>query len=133
MSLKQLKEFTSTTEVTVEDLIDTLDLWEQGQVTDEEVMLLAEGIYDAGPGFPSYPEDDPRFVIVNVLDAFVMMYSNPTTKADIPALRKSLEMCTISPSDASQYLKEYWTRIDREERLHKQTQWIENRKLGLDE
>lgn len=120
MSLKQLKKFTSTTEITAQDLIETLDLWEQGDINDDEVMLFAEGLYDSGPGFPFYPESDPRFVIVNVLDAFVMMYTNPTTKDDIPALRKSLEMCTTSPFEASQYLKEYWSRIDWDSRLRRQ-------------
>ncbi len=120
MSLKQLKKFTSTTEITAQDLIETLDLWEQEDINDDEVMLFAEGLYDSGPGFPFYPESDPRFVIVNVLDAFVMMYTNPTTKDDIPALRKSLEMCTTSPFEASQYLKEYWNKIDWDSRLQRQ-------------
>lgn len=120
MYSKRLKKFTSTSDVSLEYLVEVLNLWEASEVDADEVLLFAERIHDMGPGFPSYPNNDIRAVIVNILEAFVMMYSNPTSKEDIPALKACLEMANRSPEQALQFLDSYWKTIDWSNRLQRQ-------------
>lgn len=93
-----------------------------------KLLLFAEQLHDLGPGFPSYPNTDIRSVVVNILDAFVMMHSNPTAKEDIPALQHCLDIAKTSPEEALQFLDSYWQSIDWDSRLQRQIQLIKGDK-----
>lgn len=115
-----LRQCTSIHDISLEALAEVLTLWEAGEVDTDEVFAFAEQLHDAGPGFPSYPKHDIRAVIVTVLDALVMMYSNPTSKADIPALKECVRMAELSPDQAIQFLDSYWKTIDWNTRVQSQ-------------
>ncbi len=130
MYLRHLRKFTSTREVSLEYLWEVLSLWETSKVDENEILLFAEQLYDMGPGFPSYTNDDVRAVIINVLEAFVMMYSNPTTKDDIPALKDCITMAKISPKEALQFLETYWQTVDWDSRLQRQRDSVTGNQIG---
>ena len=125
MSIKPLKRFTSTNDVTLDYLIEALEAWEKGEVSREDMMVFAEYLYELGPGFPSYPADDVRSIIMNVLDALAMMYTDPTIPSDIPALKQSLHMARTSPSEAIDFLHSYWESVDWDTRVQKQHDQIQ--------
>ncbi len=128
MHSRPLKKFTSMSDVSLEYLSEVLELWGANKMNESEILLFAEQLHDLGPGFPSYSITDTRSVVVNVLDALVMMYSNPTVKEDIPALQHCIDIARTSPEEALRFLDSYWQSIDWDSRIEQQIQQIKGDK-----
>ena len=101
MNKEALKVYNTKDEVSFEDVLDVLNGWESGSITREEAMGFAESLFYLGePRWPDLPRSDERSVLFAVLEALEMMYTNPTLKSDIPALRKFLVDGQTSPIEA---------------------------------
>lgn len=110
-----MKKFTSIHDVTFDDLLEVLQAWEDGSLQYEEVQAWAEALYDSRV-HPFESEDDKRSIIEAVIEDLSWMYTNPTLKEDIPALRQFLVMDQSSPREAWQFIKSYWETVDWEKR-----------------
>lgn len=118
MEKKLGRKFTSINDVTFEDVIYILHLWETNEANEKDVFSFAEHLYYLDePGWPDYPRDDNRSILFAALESLEMMYSQPTLKNDIPALKKFLIMGQSSPVDAWQFIDKYWDSINWEERV----------------
>ncbi len=118
MKNKLLKKFTSILDITFEDIGNVLCLWETNEVNEEDVFIFAEDLYYLDTlGWPDYPRDDTRSILFAVLESLEKIYSQPTLKDDIPALKKFLNIGQASPIDAWSYIDNYWDSIDWDKRL----------------
>lgn len=99
-------------EVHFEDLYNVLDDWEADRADFNDVFGFAEGLSFIGGGYPFYPEDDPRYVIVNILGYLDMGYSYPILKEDIPAMKEYLISGQDSPQNAWKKFESYLNSLD---------------------
>jgi hypothetical protein len=121
MESRHTRKFISTNEVTIDDVLNVLEQWEENLLSDEDVIFFAESLYDLGPGWPVYPRSDKRSVLFGALDALAMLYVQPTLKSDIPALKAFLALGQVDPLPAWELLEQYWSNIDWNARLKIQT------------
>ena len=101
--------------------------WQDGQSSRSEVYEVAEYLFDlVVKNQPNYPETDSRYVLVGVIEALELMYSQPTLKADIPALRHFLHLGQTNPIAAGKFIDNYWSNIDWASRLAQELDNIQN-------
>ncbi len=117
MAQKQLKKFTSIDEVAFQDVWDALDKWEKGEVSTENTFAFAEDLYYLGPGWPEYPRSNKMSVLFAVLESLEMIYTQPTLRSDVSALKEFLAVGETDPLEAWALIDEYWANIDWDTRL----------------
>lgn len=93
-----MRKFTSVHEVSFEDLLEVLQEWENGVLPYDEVQAWAETVFSSE--WHEYEKDDPRSVLVEVIQLLEDMYWEPILKKDIPVLRRILAEARNSPANA---------------------------------
>jgi hypothetical protein len=106
-----MKRFTSIHEVSVEDALSVLQLWEEGQLPYDEVQGWAETVFLSG--WQEFERDDSRSVLAAVIEMLEDMYVEPVIKKDIPTLRMILLTAQDTPAKA-------WEQLDR---FRAETDW----------
>jgi hypothetical protein len=106
-----VKEYTSIHEVTFEDLLEVLQAWENDELPYPEVQGWAEGI-TYFLGWYEYAKDDPRSILLYLIDALDHMYTSPILKKDIPTLRQIAQEAQISVTSASSMLDNFYASVD---------------------
>ncbi len=113
-----MRKFTSTKDVSVNELIWLLNEWEDNTLSRDEVLYLAEEIDELYPtGWPSYSRTDSRSVLFGVLDLLITLHIQPILKEDIPYIRNFLIQGQTQPTEAWKVMTTYWSHVDREQRL----------------
>jgi hypothetical protein len=80
-------------------------------------LAFAEELSSLGLGWPEYPRTDKQSVLFAVHESLEMVYTQPTRRADVPALREFLVVGEESPLDAWTAIEGYWASVDWERRL----------------
>ncbi len=102
-------------------LLDILQRWEVGLLTESQVQQLAESVtdqYDV-PELPHHEDDSIAYEVLLYLDSLPAVL---LTKEDIPALIAFLRTPSQCAEDGWQAWLEYWERVndgERREQLRK--------------
>jgi len=113
-----MRKFTSIEDVSINDMVQLLDDWEDNKLTRGDILYLAEELQVLCPeGRPSYPKDDSRSILFGVLSALVTLHIQPILKEDIPVIKKFLLDGQAEPINAWKMIDNYWDSIDWEQRL----------------
>jgi hypothetical protein len=97
---------------------DLLERWQSGALDERAVHETAEQMFEAFPdGPPTYPQDDPRSIPIEVLSQLEILNVQLITPVDIPALLRFLAAEPGEEQSAWQQLADYWNGIDFKQRL----------------
>jgi len=96
-------------------IIDLLERWKSGQLTEIEVHEEIEFIWERG-SWPQYPHEDSRSILVEVLSQLDALNHQLITRDDIPAIIDFLRTPKGKELDAWKIWKEYWENVDYERR-----------------
>ena len=122
-----MKKSISIHDVTFHDVVNILNQWERGELTQEEVLLFAEGL--TGQRRPAYSKDNPCSILLTVLDSLATLHVQPILKSDIPALRQSLTLGESSPFEARKFIDAYWDNIDWDKRVEDLYKRYKNKRM----
>lgn len=96
-------------------LIEKLLAWERGEVGAQDVHEWAEQVLD-DEGWRDYPREDPRSIVMEVLDHLEALNHQLVTPADIPAILNFLAAKPGKEAEAWDRWEEYWESVDFEKR-----------------
>lgn len=100
-------------------LLDLLDKWEEGILSEVEVHEQAEKLWEQND-WPDYDEGDSRSIGIEVLSQLEILNHQLITKEDIPAILHFLETPEGRERDGWDAWRRYWNNLDftaRKERL----------------
>ena len=116
----ELKQYNSVEDVTLADIFHVLDSWERGLISEKDAFCFAEKLYYLGDwGWPQYSRNNKRSTLISVLESLAMIYSQPTLKSDIPALKHFLQLGQNDLDEAWVFIDNYWDSIDWQKRIYK--------------
>ena len=92
--------------------------WQNNELTAREVHEAAEDMWESyGSGPPSYPREDPRSIVVEVLSQLEALNVQLITAADIPEMIRFLETPVGAEARAWRDWSGYWDNVNFEARL----------------
>lgn len=100
-------------------LLDLLDKWEAGILSEAEVHENAEKLWEEND-WPDYKEGDSRSIAIEVLSQLEILNHQLITKEDIPAIVHFLKTPGGQERDGWDAWRRYWNNLDlatRKERL----------------
>lgn len=103
-------------EIEQSELLALLEQWQKGAIDERVVHERAESKMDELGELPSYPEDDPRSIPVEVLLHLDALNHQLITLEDIPAIEAFLR---TPPGDEAQgwaVWRNYWNNLDLDTR-----------------
>ncbi len=109
----------NTKEIERDRLLALLEKWQNGTIDERTVHEQAESMMDELGELPSYSEDDPRSIPVEVLLHLDALNHQLITPEDIPAMEAFL--CTSQGDEAQGWAawRNYWNNLDFETRKQK--------------
>lgn len=114
-----MRKFTSTNNISVNEVLQLLNDWENDKLSRDDILYIAEGIDELYPnGWPSYPQTDSRSILFGVLDLLITLHTQPILKEDLPHIRRFLTNGQTQPTKAWETMDTYWDSINRIKRLH---------------
>ena len=106
-------------EVLRHQLLDLLDKWEMGILSEAKVHEKAEKLWEQND-WPDYDEGDSRSIGIEVLSHLEILNHQLITKEDIPAIVHFLKTVEGGEQDGWDAWRRYWNDLDlaaRKERL----------------
>jgi hypothetical protein len=97
-------------------LLELLDRWESGVLDEPRLHMEAESLWDAGDQWPTYPNEDPRSIAIDVLSNLETMNVGFIGRQDIPAIRAFLETPEGQELSGWKTWESYWATVDFTER-----------------
>lgn len=103
-------------EIERHELLTLLELWETGAIDEREVHEKAESLSDQLGEWPTYRDDDPRSISMEVLLHLDALNHQLITTDDIPAIQAFLHTEPGDELKGWRAWRKYWRQIDFESR-----------------
>ena len=109
-NMKKVKEIERS------ELLALLEQWQKGAIDESVIHEQAESKIDELGELPSYPEDDPRSIPVEVLLYLDILNHQLIIPEDIPAMEAFLRTLPGDEAQGWAIWRNYWNNLDLETR-----------------
>jgi hypothetical protein len=103
-------------EIERSELLALLEQWQKGALDERAIHEQVESKIDELGELPSYPEDDPRSIPVEVLLHLDILNHQLITPEDIPAMEAFLRTSLGDEAQGWAVWRNYWNNLDLEKR-----------------